>query len=105
MLVVDAKCGFDSLNGLSPPQDRRVAIDVAALKETLSEPETQATARWLPGPQHVADALTKRFGNAILKEVMETNVWSLRETPEVRTERDRLRTLRKDAKAARERAP
>ena len=105
VLVVDAKCGFDSLNGLSPPQDRRVAIDVAALKETLSEPANQATARWLPGPQHVADALTKRFGNAILKEVMETNVWSLRETPEVRAERDRLRTLRKEAKAARERAP
>jgi len=105
VLVLDAKCGFDSLNGLSPPQDRRVAIDVAALKETLGEPENQATARWLPGAQHIADALTKRFGNAVLKAVMETNVWSLRETPEVRAERDRLRALRKEAKVTRERAP
>ena len=82
-----------------------MAIDVAALKETLSEPENPATARWLPGPQHVADALTKRFGNVIFKEILETNVWSLRGTPEVRAERDRLRALRKKVKAARERAP
>lgn len=102
-LVLDARTGFEALRGDTQMTGIRVAIDVAALRESLEDPATKTGIRWLPGPQHVADSLTKRHGNAVLLGLSKSGQWSLRET-EVRGERERVKQLRKQA-ADRRRSP
>eukprot|EP00974_Lingulodinium_polyedra_P014833 1435448-Lingulodinium_polyedra.AAC.1 len=98
-LVMDAKTGFDALEGDTTATDRRVALDIAAMKETLDEPAHEAGVRWVPGPQHFADGLTKLMHNGILDEVMAGQGWSLREDPGVRAKRAELVAAQK-ARAA-----
>ena len=89
ILVLDAKTGYDVLQRDTVAQDRRVAIDVAALRETLRQDGYAAAARWLPGPQHLADGLTKKYGSGVLEAVMENCRWSLVETEDVREAREK----------------
>ena len=83
-LVIDATTGFDVLEGDTAPTDRRVALDIAAMKETFEAPEAEAAVRWVPGPQHFADGLTKNSHNGMLEQVLTGHTWSLCEDPEVR---------------------
>ncbi len=77
--VVDAKSVYDSLRKESSlPSDRRLAIDVACLRDTLSG-ERNDVVKWIPGPQNPADALTKSTGNDTLRRLMHTGVFSLKE--------------------------
>lgn len=97
--------GFDALHGDTQMTDKRVAINVAALSESFEDPATNMGVRWLPGPQHIADALTKRNGNAVLRSVLTKGKWSQRETEDVRRERERVKQMRKvaaDRRKARE---
>lgn len=96
-VVLGARTSFDALRGDTQMTDKRVAIDVAALRESFEGPQTNSGVRWLPGAQRVADALTKRHRHSVLREVMSLGRWSLRETDEVRVERDRIKELRKAA--------
>ena len=98
ILVLDAKTGYDVLQHDTVAQDRRVEIDVAALRETLRQDGYAAAARWLPGPQHLADGLTKKYGNGVLEAVMENCRWSLVETEDVRDAREKQRKTRKAIK-------
>ena len=70
------------------PADHRVALGVAAMKESMNDEELRHCARWIPGPQQLADDLTKHTKcNGLLDAVMETSTWSLVQTDEVREKR------------------
>ena len=104
--VLDAKCGYDSLNSEVLPEDRRTAIDVTVLRESLADPVTNSKVRWVPGPEMLADGLTKLHGNGVLERVLRSGEWSLADTPEARALRTRANELkamyrkRKQEKAA-----
>ena len=97
--VIDARTAFDLLQGESVPSDRRTAIDIAALRESLRDPESRSCTRWLPGPQQLADSLTKPGGNQIIMQVLDGRGWSLREQDDVRAARLDLRQKRKEYEA------
>ena len=84
--VIDAKCAYDSVNSALLPSDKRVAIDVAVLREALLEPEANSFMKWVPGPQMVSDSLTKLHGNDVLDAIMRDGTWSLVENEERRKE-------------------
>ena len=93
--VIDARTAFDLLQSESVPADRRTAIDVAALRESLRDPEARSCTRWLPGPQQLADSLTKESGNQVLLQLLDGRGWSLKEEGDVRDARMVLRERRK----------
>eukprot|EP00438_Fugacium_kawagutii_P019634 Skav232807 [mRNA] locus=scaffold614:489248:497143:- [translate_table: standard] len=82
--VLDSRTGYDLLNSASHGEDKRLAIDVAAIKEALYEDAAARCVRWVPGYAHVADDLTKLTGNGMLMEVLFENKWSLRDTDEAK---------------------
>lgn len=73
LLVLEAKTAFDTLRSDSLPQDRRTALDMLALKESLLNDENNSFCRWVPGPQQLADELTKDKGNRMLVDFMKSN--------------------------------
>ena len=82
-LVMDAKSLYDSLmKPGSLPKERRVAIDVSAIREAL-ERETDF-ARWTPTRHMLADALTKSMVVVppYLDYVLSRGKLSLVESPE-----------------------
>ena len=82
-LVMDAKSLYDSLiKPGSLPKERRVALDVAAIREAL-EKETDF-ARWTPTRHMLADALTKSMATVppYLDYVLSRGKLSLVESPE-----------------------
>ena len=96
VLVLDTKTGYDLLQGANHGEDKRLAIDVAAMKEAIHETGSNRLVRWIPGPFQAADDLTKLVGNGVLMKLLEENIWSLKDT-------DESRQLRADA-ALRKRA-
>ena len=81
ILVLDSKTGYDVLNGISNGEDKRLAIDVAILKEALYESGSNKWLRWVPGLTIPADGLTKEYGNAMRDLVMRGGSWSLKDSP------------------------
>ena len=68
VLAIDAKTGFDALQGEAPASDKRVAIDVAAMKEALEE--GKGVVRLILGPQQIADRTAKDVPNGVLEQVV-----------------------------------
>ena len=68
------------------PEDKRVAIDISSMRADL-EDSSNSHLRWVPGPQMVADDLTKMSGNGVLLDVMIEGRWSLCEEAAVREHR------------------
>lgn len=99
LLALDAKTAFDTLQTESLPQDRRTALDLMAIKETLLDDSNRALCRWVPGPQQLADALTKEKGNKVLSDFLETNEWSLKEDVAWQDQRSRQRANQRVYKA------
>jgi hypothetical protein len=95
---VDAKSSCDTLSKDSGlPQDKRLAIDLAALRELLARPLNEV--RWIPGPLNPADILTKhQRGNSKLQLLMQTGQFSLKETAELALKRSIEATKRRDRK-------
>ena len=81
VLVLDSKTGYDVLNGISNGEDKRLAIDVAILKEALYEPGSNKWLRWVPGMTIPADGLTKEYGNPMRDLVLKGGPWSLKDSP------------------------
>jgi hypothetical protein len=102
ILVLDAKTAYDSIRNDNLANDRRAALDLMALKESLADPASHAFCRWVPGPQQLADALTKFAGNSILYQVMTTGTWSLVEDETLvavrQRQRENQKTYRKKSK-------
>ena len=82
ILVIDAKYGYDSLNSDLTPTDKRTAIDIAVLRQSLMDPEYNSLVRWVPGREMLSDGLTKTAGNGVLERVMQSGTLSLTDTPE-----------------------
>ena len=92
VLVLDSRTGYDPLNGAALGEDKRLAIDIAALKQSLAEDAGGRLIRWVPGEELNADDLTKLCGNQKLMNALMTATWALRDT-------EVARKLRADAAA------
>ena len=92
VLVMDSRTGYDLLNGTALGEDKRLAIDIAAMKQALAEDGGNRIIRWVPGEELLADDLTKLVGNQKLMQAMSSARWALRDT-------DVARKLRADAAA------
>lgn len=114
ILVLDSRTGYDLLNGSSLGEDRRLAIDIAAMKQALEEDGASRMVRWVPGEELPADDLTKLKGNQRLLKVMKSGYWALKDTPTAkklradaaarkRTYRQKIVKLRDEAETARRR--
>ena len=99
LLVLDAKTAYDTLASESLPQDRRTALDLLAIKESLLDDSNHAMCRWVPGPQQLSDGLTKDKDNHVLLDYMNSNTWSLREDPIWQAQREKQRGSQKLYKA------
>ena len=105
ILVLDSKTGYDVLNSINNGEDRRLAIDIAILKEALYEPETNRWVRWVPGMTMPADGLTKDPGNPMRDQVLRGGPWSLCDSPaaqRLRQEAGHRKRQCKDRRRARE---
>ena len=77
LLIIDAKVAYDCLSSEELPQDRRTALDIRALRESLADPEAASFCRWIPGPQQASDCLTKLKGNNVLQSIMLSGQWTI----------------------------
>ena len=100
-VVTDAKAVFDALGGSGLVGDRRVAIAIATLRESLLE-GTGMIARWLPGRINPSDELTKLVSNGLLTAVCASGVWTLVETAELKAIRAKFRENIRARKHARQ---
>ena len=74
-------------------------MDLEALRAALLEERESAWIRWVPGPQQLADALTKvEAANTLLDTVMAQSRWSLRELEVCREQRAEARGRRRRTK-------
>jgi hypothetical protein len=80
--VTDCKSVYDSLlfdRGL--PRDKRLAIEIAGLREALRRPGN--SIHWVPGRRLIVDGLTKSLPHPdLLVEVMSSGRYALVDTPE-----------------------
>ena len=95
ILVLDARTAFDTLRTESLPQDRRTALDLLAIKESLLDENNRALCRWVPGPQQLADGLTKYKDNKVLSDFLATNEWTLKEDSAWQEQRTKQRENQK----------
>lgn len=91
-LVLDSKTGYDLLNGTALGEDKRLAIDIAAMRQALQEDCAARLVRWVPGNELIADDLTKLSGNQRLMMALTSCRWALKDT-------DSAKRLRMDAAA------
>ena len=98
ILVLDSKTGYDVLNSISHGEDKRLAIDIAILKESLYEPRCNRWVRWVPGMTMPADGLTKEYGNHARDIVMQGGPWSLRDSPAAQRLREEAGFRKKQCK-------
>jgi len=80
VLVMDSRTGYDLLNGTALGEDKRLAIDIAAMKQALAEDGGSRLVRWVPGEELLSDDLTKLVGNQKLMRAMATALWALKDT-------------------------
>ena len=92
ILVLDSRTGYDLLNGTALGEDKRLAIDIAAMKQALYEDGASRMVRWVPGEELISDDLTKLAGNGKLATVLSRATWALKDT-------DAAKRLRMDAAA------
>ena len=72
LLILDAKMAYDCLTSEELPQDRRIALDIRAHRESLADPSTASFRRWIPGQHQASDSLTKFKGNNVLLAILAT---------------------------------
>ena len=96
---------YDLLNGTALGEDKRLAIDIAAMKQALAEDGGERLIRWVPGEELLSDDLTKLMDNQKLMTAMSSGVWALKDTETARKLRSdaaaRKRTYRKRISADR----
>ena len=46
--ALDSRTGYDLLNGTSLGEDKRLAIDVASMRQALQEDGAARAVRWVP---------------------------------------------------------
>ena len=78
ILAMDSRTGYDLLNGQTLGEDKRLAIDVASMRQALQEDGGGRCIRWVPGEELIADDLTTLLGNGKLTQVMESGRCALK---------------------------
>lgn len=97
-LVIDAKIGFDVLSNQSQTSDRKIQIDLAVLKQALTEGSSNSFVKWVPGHHMIADGMTKWFHNGSLSKGLMDGKWSLQDTAAAKELRDVAAKRRKSYK-------
>ncbi|CAE6971831.1 unnamed protein product [Symbiodinium sp. CCMP2456] len=82
ILTTDAKTGYDAISSEAMPADRKIAIDVAVLRQAVLEEGVGALVRWVPGSEMAADGLTKWGHNKVLSRVISRGEWALADNPQ-----------------------
>jgi len=79
IIATDAQSLYDHVNkDAGMPKDRIFALDVASLKHYVADPERNASLRWIPGKNMVADGLTKYLAvNDLMLSVLTEGWYSL----------------------------
>ena len=73
--IIDNKSVLEAVHSTSMVDDKRLRIDIGALKESLKKKELNAV-KWCPGDQQLADCLTKKgASDAKLRCVLETGLF------------------------------
>ena len=101
---------------MSKTADKRLGIEVAALRQTLwrfpgrsfVQARTQDTIpknptdiiRWVDTARMIADPLTKEMKDPLLQHVLDTNIWSFKQTDEDKEVKTRKSAYRKALKKA-----
>ena len=98
VLVLDAKVAYDAIQSETAPTDRKLIVDIAILREALTDPEGQGYIRWVPGREIPGDGLTKWHANGILERILQNGMWALTDTPEARALRQRAAMRKKMSK-------
>ena len=94
VLATDAKTGYDPISSETMPTDRKIAIDVAVLRQAVLEDGISVFIRWVPGSEMVADGLTKWGHNKILCRVLREGEYALADNPQAQEIR-RLAAVKK----------
>ena len=97
--VLDARSGYDSLTkDSSLPDDKRLAIDVASLRQLRREAaEGDHAISWMPGPQMPCDPMTKKGADIEpLENLMKTAEFSLVERDDVAAARGHKAAQRRE---------
>lgn len=97
--VTDARSVYDHLmkESVSSSKDKRMAIEAALLRETVSKPT--AHLRWTDGSQNVADVLTKlNVDDSYFLEFLRTAKWTLVQDPLAAAAKERKREARRGRK-------
>ena len=78
-MVTDCKGAYDHLsnNSAGPSKDKRTALDIATIRETMINNEMEI--RWIDGKrQQITDPLTKKNGSAdLLRGILEKGQYVL----------------------------
>ena len=99
VLVLDSETGYDVLNSIGNGEDKRLAIDIAILQESIYEPQSNKWIRWVPGLTMPADGLTKEYGNHMRDHIMRGGPWSLRDCPAAQRLREEAGHRKRQCKA------
>ena len=70
VLATDAKTGYDAISSETLPSDRKIAVDVAVLRQAVLEEDVGCFVRWVPGSEMAGDGLTKWGHNKVLCRVI-----------------------------------
>ena len=84
VLATDAKTGYDAVSSEVLPTDRKIAVDVAVLRQAVLEADVGCFIRWVPGSEMVGDGLTKWGHNKVLCRVIAEGEWALADNDEAR---------------------
>ena len=77
ILATDATTGYDAVSSESLPSDRKIAIDVAVLRQAVLAEDVGCFIRWVPGSEMAGDGLTKWGHNKVLTRVIANGEWAL----------------------------
>ena len=91
--VTDCRSLYDAVQkeGMKLPTDKRLGLELAALKDMLHEETDECASytqmgsiplRWLPTEVRLADALTKEMNGEVLQRAISTGCIQLTESPE-----------------------
>ena len=94
VLATDAKTGYDAVSSETLPSDRKIAVDVAVLRQAVLEEDVGCFIRWVPGSEMPGDGLTNWGHNHVLCRVIASGEWALADNEEARELR-RLAALKK----------
>ena len=98
--LVDAKSVEEHLNkDVGMPQDKRLAIELASLRQLLRRSGGKCRVVWIDTTTQLADALTKDMDASFLEQVFYNGVYDTEAVQQAKDAKQRKATLRRERKA------